>query len=129
MRSRLTEVPRGRTDRLAELMAEIEGMAAGLTGPEVLDLIGRTGRLAAILQAHYAVLSAAPSPTAAGSDSPPYFDAAQAASYLGVSRSTVLRLEKAGKLPSCRPSEGTVRFDRRLLVDYMDRSTALSKSS
>jgi excisionase family DNA binding protein len=119
MRSRLAAVSRGRTDRLADLIAEVEGMAEGLSVAEVLDVIGRTGRLDAILRARYSALATAPPLTAADPDSPRYLDAAQAAGYLGVSRSTVLRLEKAGALPCCRPSEGVVRFDRADLDSFM----------
>lgn len=119
MRSRSAAVSRARTDRLADLMAELEGLADGLTGAEVLDAIGRTGRLDAILRTRFLTL-AAPSPlTATAPDSPRYLDAAQAAGYLGVSRSTVLRLAKAGTLPCCRPSEGVVRFDRAELDRFM----------
>jgi hypothetical protein len=52
--------------------------------------IGLDARLRAILQARYLLPKA----------------------YLGVSRSTLLRLADAGRLHSSRPTEGTVRFDR-----------------
>lgn len=120
LRNRLTAVPAGRFERLSAAFEQAEAAATDerLSPGEVLEAIARTGRLEAVLRARYLAVSTPHTP-APISDAPRYLGAAQAASYLGVSRSTVWRLAKAGELSCRRPSEGTARFDREELDAYM----------
>ncbi len=122
MRSRPTAVPPGRADGLLALLEQAEASADALTSGELLEAIGRTARLEAVLRARYAALAASASTSPAAAplpEAPRYLDAATAAGYLGVSKSTVLRLAKAGVLPVRRPSEGIIRFGREDLDTYM----------
>jgi excisionase family DNA binding protein len=119
MRSRLTAVPAGRAGQLMALFEQLEAGAGALSSGEVLDAIGRAGRLEALLRARYATLAAPAPALMAAQDGARYLDAAAAADYIGVSKSTVFRLARAGRLPLRRPSEGTVRFDRQDLDAYM----------
>jgi excisionase family DNA binding protein len=113
----------GRGERhLLTLLAEAERSAADVAEDEVLVAIGRTAQLETILRARYSALVASPAHIPAAPDAPRYLDADGAATYLGISRSTVVRLAQAGTLPSARPSPGTVRFDRQDLDAYMARS-------
>jgi DNA binding domain, excisionase family len=125
MRSSLTAVPAGRTDRLLTLLEQVEAVAGDLSADVLLDVIGRTARLETVLRSRYAVLMGPAHETPMPSSGPRYLDVAAAADYLSVSKSTVLRLAKTGTLHSCRP-KGTVRegvrllrFDRQDLDDYM----------
>lgn len=119
MRSHFRRLSTGGMARISTLLEEIELSVSDLAEQDLLDAIGRTARVSAILRARYAVLSPGPPPPA--SNTPRYLDAAGAAEYLGLSRSTVVRLASSGKLMCCRPSQGTVRFDRIDLDAYMDR--------
>lgn len=129
MRSRLAAVPAGRTERLLTLLEQVEAMAGDLSAGELLDVIGRTSRLDTVLRTRYATLTA-PSGTVeipTSQDARRFLDVAGAADYLSVSKSTILRLAKAGTLRSCRPAgtvrEGRgrlVRFDRQDLDAYMN---------
>src|SRR5437773_1979455 len=87
-------------DRLVALFELGEAMAGELSAGEALDALGRAARLEAVLHARYATLAVSPAapPPAPLSDTPRYLDAAAASAYLGVSKSTVLRLAKAGAL-------------------------------
>lgn len=113
-----------RTDRLAALFQDLEVVAADLTAGKLLDAIGRTARLDAVLRARYAALEASvPAPAPAPlPDEPRYLDAVAAGAYLGVSRSTVLRLVAAKKLIQVQASAGVVRFDKVDLDSFMARS-------
>jgi excisionase family DNA binding protein len=117
MRSRLRSVPQGRVDRVAGLLAELAAIAPTLTVAEALDAIGRTAQLDAVLRSRLATLAAAPPPAPA--DARRYLDTADAADYLGVSRSTVIRLQRSGAIETCRPVESIVRFDRDALDRFM----------
>ena len=116
MRFHHPELPRSRLERA-------EALAEGLSAGDLLGAISRTARLDAVLRTRYGALegrSAAPPPIVPP-DGPRYLDATQAGQYLGVSKSTVVRLASAGKLRALRPSQGVVRFDRRELDAYMAR--------
>jgi excisionase family DNA binding protein len=121
MRSRLSAVPPGRAAHFLALFEQLEAGAGELSAGEVLEAVGRSARLEAMLRARYAALAASaavplPTPPAEANR---YLGAAAAATYLGISKATVVRLVKAGTLPVCRPSEGTVRFDRADLDAHM----------
>ncbi len=75
--------------------------------------------LAAAIPDLSAVLRSRPVAVSVPTEEPRYLTTAQAAVYLGVSRSTVSRLQAAGKIPVCRPSKGLVRFDRLALDRFM----------
>ncbi len=126
MRSSLRTVSAARTDRLTALFAEAEAVVGDLSAAgELLEAIARTARLDALLRARYGALESsamAPPATAPPKSPPRYLDASGAADYLGISRSTVQRLAKAGALRSLRPSEGIVRFDRADLDAYMEKA-------
>jgi excisionase family DNA binding protein len=121
MRSRLHVVSGRRSDPCRFLEQAETSLTVELSADETLDAIGRTARLDAVLRARYAALLApTPSePTEADSETVRYLDAAQTASYLGISRSTVVRLTKAGTLPCIRPTDGSVRYDRQDLDSFM----------
>ena len=104
-------------DRVAGLFAELAAIAPALTAAEALEAIGRTAQLDALLRSRLAALHSAP--PAASADARRYLDTAAAADYLGVSRSTVIRLRRSGALPGSRPSEGVIRFDREALDRFM----------
>jgi len=100
-------------DRLLTLIEQVEGAAGELSAGELLEAIGKTARLDAVLRTRYAALVAPLPAPALTPEAARYLTAAAAADYLGVSKSTVGRLSKAGTLPCSRPSPGTVRFDRQ----------------
>lgn len=127
MRSSLKTVSAATLDRLAALFEQAEALAGELSAAEGLDAIGRAARLEAVLRARYAALTAPSTPLPqALPELPRYLDAAAAADYLGVSKSTVLRLAKAGLLRALRPSENIVRFDCQNLDRFMDCATPAS---
>src|SRR5262245_44078800 len=85
--------------------------SAELSADDALEAPGHAARVEALLRARHAALAAVPAasgPAAVVLDGPGYLDAQEAANHLGVSRSTVLRLSRAGKLATCRPSPGAV---------------------
>jgi excisionase family DNA binding protein len=120
MRSSLRGLSRERGTGISTLLEELELRVHELSEQDLLEAIGRTARVDAILRARYTLLM--PAPPSPPPTIPRYLDAAEAAEYLGVSRSTVVRLAISGKLVCCRPSKGTVRFDRRDLDAYMERA-------
>lgn len=124
MRSRLAALQSRRSGRALDLFEALEASASGLGAVELLDALGQAARLKAVLVARYTALAASPvAPLPSASEGAArYLDAMAAAKYLGVSKSTVVRLAKAGTLPSCHPSSGTVRFDRYVLDAYMARA-------
>jgi excisionase family DNA binding protein len=121
MRSGLRGLPGRGESRLLTLLAEAERSASDVAEDEVLPAIGRTVELETVLRARYAALVASPASIPAVPEAPRYLDTDGAATYLGISRSTVVRLAQAGTLLSLRPSPGTVRFDRIDLDAYMAR--------
>jgi excisionase family DNA binding protein len=120
---RSVSAPPGRLD---DIFTRLEAVAGSLSAEELLDAIGRTARVDAVLRARHGALEAATTaaPSAPPADAPRYLDAVAAASYLGVSKSTVVRLAKGGSLHPLRPSEGVVRFDRVELDAYISGKKA-----
>ena len=112
-------------DRLAALFERAEAVSGELSPDGALDALGRAARLEALFRSRYAALASpavVSSPTALP-EGPRYLNAAAAGEYLGVSKSTMLRLAKAGTIRACRPSKGIVRFDRADLDAYMAGTT------
>lgn len=124
MRSRFRVVSGHDPSEFSRLLDRAESMAAELPAAKILDAIGHTARLDAVLRARYFALLA-PSPPVQTQPDPGegarYLDTARTARYLGVSRSTVVRLTRAGTLPSIHASLGTVRYDRQDLDALMAR--------
>lgn len=118
MRRSLTLVSAGRIGRLAAILGEVEGLAGELSAAELLEGIGRCARLDATLRARLGALEA-PAANPEAPDGPRYLDAGAAAAYLSVSKSTVVRLVKVGKLTPRHVSKGAPRFDRADLDAYM----------
>jgi excisionase family DNA binding protein len=98
------------------LFEHLEQLAPTLTADAALGAIARTARVDAVLRARHAALAA---PPAASASLPRYLGAKDAAAFLVVSRSTLLRLVKGGKVRESRPSKGVVRFDREELERFM----------
>jgi excisionase family DNA binding protein len=127
-RRNLAAAPDDRLPRLVQALEEVEAEASGLSSAEALELLGRSSRLDAALRGRYLALTVQVQAAASASSGEPatngprYLDPAEASAFLGVSKSTILRLEKAGRLTSCRPSDGVVRFDREELEEFMTRS-------
>jgi excisionase family DNA binding protein len=93
----------------------------GLSAEDLLNAIGCTVRLDVVLRSRYAALTTSPRPAAQSEpESPRYLDTDEAARYLNVSRSTVVRLTQAGNLRCTRPSAGVVRYDRQDLDSFMN---------
>lgn len=118
-------VPVDRPGRILALLDEVASAAAELSAGEALAAVERAARVEAILRGRYVALAAAAVAPHGPSDpqepcSPRFLDAGAAAAYIGVSKSTLLRRAKAGKIPIRRPSPGTVRFDREDLDAYMN---------
>lgn len=123
MRSRLHAVTGQHPSELSTLLDRAEALAGELPRGKVLDAIARTARLDALLRARYSTLLASSRPETVQPDPEVsrYLDTPKTARYLGVSRSTVVRLTKAGTLPCTRPSDAVVRYDRQDLDGYMER--------
>jgi excisionase family DNA binding protein len=120
MRSRFQALSGHPPTEFGRLLDRAESLASELPAGKILDAIGRTARLDAVLRAR---LSAVRTPGAAPAQPDPeagrYMNVADAARYLAVSRSTILRLTKVKILPCSRPSEGVVRYDRCALDAFM----------
>jgi len=100
--------------RLGALLEQAEIVAGAVPLEDLLEAVARTARLDVVLRARYGAsqISAAAPPSAPAPSRPRYLDISATAEYMDVSKSTVLRLVKAGKLSVLRPSKGVVRFDR-----------------
>jgi excisionase family DNA binding protein len=122
MRSRFQLLEAHHPSEVSLLLERAECLAAGLSAGKILDAIGRTARLDAVLRARHAALLAStrPEPLQPAPEINRYLDAAKTARYLNVSRSTVARLTKAGALPCIHPSDGSVRYDRQDLDSFMN---------
>lgn len=104
-------------ERLAALFEVIEQESADATAEDLKVSIGLAASLGAVFQARYvAAVSSAPASSALLSR---YLDPKAAAAFLGISRSTLLRLVKVKALCPSHPTEGTVRFDREALERFM----------
>lgn len=131
MRSRFHVLSGQHPSDLSRILDRAESLASELPAGKILDAIGRTARLDAVLRARYSALLAPTPPVQAQSDpeAARYLDAVRTAAYLGVSKSTVVRLTKAGAIPCIRPSpptegalpaKGAVRYDRQALDAFME---------
>jgi excisionase family DNA binding protein len=119
MRSGVSAFPASRSKGLAGVLSDVETAAACISSSsEALDCIARAVRVQEVLRLRLAALSGQGASSPA-SEVPRYLDAAAAAAYLGVSRSTLRRLILAKKVPAIHPSEGVVRFDREQLDRFM----------
>lgn len=107
---------------MGDLFDELERASEKATPAELKASIGRTATLGAVLQARF-LATASPTP-GAGDVLPRFLAPKDAAVFLGISRSTLLRLVDSGKLRPSHPTEGSVRFDRRELEELMAKATA-----
>jgi excisionase family DNA binding protein len=117
MRSCSSPDLRTKSERIGALFEQLERETTAATAEELNASIGRAASLSAVFHARY---MAAVSQTAAAPSLPRYLDPKAAAAFLGISRSTLLRLARAETLRSIHPTEGTVRFDRLELEAFME---------